>query len=277
MTDDRPDPPGDERAHEGTPGDPGLDPGREAALRRLLADARETGPPPPEVTARLDDALAALGRGEEPTGGAAPVVPLRRRRVRRALLAAGAVAATVVVAVPVTMEITGQRDDGAPTSAVEGTGEGGREGAGGGAPDAADQGPPADSAPSRPPASAPSPRRWPPGDWPPGVRQHLVPPQTGPQADSDATRGQVGASSGRELLLSPSDFDEQVTALVQDGGWGPAPQARCGAPNQGRAIAVRYDGALGALRLVPDENAVRAQLYVCGRDGVVRARAVQLR
>ncbi len=274
MTDDRPDPPGDERAHEGTPGDPGLDPGREAALRRLLADARETGPPPPEVTARLDDALAALGRGEEPTGGPAPVVPLRRRRVRRALLAAGAVAATVVVAVPVTMEITGQRDDGSPTSAVEGTSEG--------APDAADQGSPGASASSRPPSSGPSPRKWPPrhgppGDGRPGLLQHLAPRQKAPTAESDAARGQVGVSSGRELLLSPSDFDEQVTALVQDGGWGPAPQARCGAPHQGRAIAVRYDGALGALRLVPGENAVRAQLYVCGRDGIVRARAVQLR
>ena len=38
---------------------PGLPPEQEA-VRRLLADARHTAPPPPEVVARLDDTLASL-------------------------------------------------------------------------------------------------------------------------------------------------------------------------------------------------------------------------
>lgn len=66
------------------------------AVRRLLADARHDGPTPPEVVARLDDALAALvtERRETSEGPSAPVVDLgarRRRTVGIALLAAAAV------------------------------------------------------------------------------------------------------------------------------------------------------------------------------------------
>ncbi len=50
----------------------GLPPEQEA-VRRLLADARHDGPPPPEVVARLDDTLASLvaERSAEPTGAPA--------------------------------------------------------------------------------------------------------------------------------------------------------------------------------------------------------------
>lgn len=79
------------------------------AVRRLLADARHVGPTPPEVVARLDEALAALvadrstataevtqdlaGAGVD-DGPRAPVVDLaarRRRFVGTGLLAAAAV------------------------------------------------------------------------------------------------------------------------------------------------------------------------------------------
>ncbi len=58
----------------------------------MLADARHEGPVPPEVAARLDEALAGLRAEESPE---APVVPLRRRSARlpRYLLAAAAVVA----------------------------------------------------------------------------------------------------------------------------------------------------------------------------------------
>lgn len=81
---------------------PDLTPEQEA-VRRLLADARHEGPTPPEVVARLDDALAALvsERGDASSTDApadhatrAPVVDLgarRRRWVGTGLLAAAAV------------------------------------------------------------------------------------------------------------------------------------------------------------------------------------------
>lgn len=84
---------------------PHLTPEQEA-VRRLLADARHEGPTPPEVVARLDDALADLvsERGdaslprdehdETPTTRA-PVVDLGARR--RRLVGMGVLAAAAVV------------------------------------------------------------------------------------------------------------------------------------------------------------------------------------
>lgn len=68
------------------------DAGQTDAVRRLLADARETGPMPPEVAARLDAVLADLAAGGEP----ASVTPLRRRRWPRVVLAAAAVTAVAL-------------------------------------------------------------------------------------------------------------------------------------------------------------------------------------
>lgn len=83
----------------------GLTPEQEA-VRRLLADARHDGPTPPEVVARLDDALASLvsERGDaplprdehdEPLTTRAPVVDLGARR--RRLVGMGVLAAAAVV------------------------------------------------------------------------------------------------------------------------------------------------------------------------------------
>lgn len=84
--------------------DPSLTPQQEQAVRRALADARPTGPPPPEVVARLDAALAELTADRRPDEGVArtttaDVVPLgtrRRRWVGTALVAAAAVVAVGV-------------------------------------------------------------------------------------------------------------------------------------------------------------------------------------
>lgn len=74
------------------------------AVRRLLADARHDGPPPPDVVARLDDALASLvaERGDAPlvtSAPTAPVVDLGARRRRLAGMGVLAAAAVVVAGV----------------------------------------------------------------------------------------------------------------------------------------------------------------------------------
>ena len=75
----------------------GLPPEQEA-VRRLLADARHDGPPPPEVVARLDDTLASLvaeRAGADTSPGRVVDIGSRRRRVAGIGLLA---AASVVVA-----------------------------------------------------------------------------------------------------------------------------------------------------------------------------------
>jgi hypothetical protein len=76
----------------------------EEEVRRLLAEARHTGPTPPEVVARLDTVLEDL---TQESSGTAPVVELarRRRRVGALLVAAAAV---VAVGVGVGQVVTGQ-------------------------------------------------------------------------------------------------------------------------------------------------------------------------
>ena len=72
---------------------PGLPPEHEA-VRRLLADARHDGPPPPDVVARLDDTLASLVAERDAAADTTPVVDLgarRRRTVGVGLLAAAAI------------------------------------------------------------------------------------------------------------------------------------------------------------------------------------------
>lgn len=74
-------------------------PREEAALRRLLRDARHDGPVPPEVAARTEETLASLGGTGHDPASAAPVAHggadhHRRRRVATGLLVA---AVSVVV------------------------------------------------------------------------------------------------------------------------------------------------------------------------------------
>ena len=93
----------------------GLPPEQEA-VRRLLADARHTAPPPPEVVARLDDTLAALeseraaerGAGRAAEGSDAHddrspgrVVDLGSRRRRIASIGLLAAASVVVAGVAI--------------------------------------------------------------------------------------------------------------------------------------------------------------------------------
>ncbi|MGL5808809.1 MAG: hypothetical protein ACRCYQ_02555 [Nocardioides sp.] len=71
--------------------DPGSNPAEIEAVRRLLGEARATGPMPADVANRMDDLIASLAAESPP----APVVDLaarRRRRVGASLVAAAAVA-----------------------------------------------------------------------------------------------------------------------------------------------------------------------------------------
>jgi len=90
-------------SHE--PDEQPLPPADEARVRRLLADARETGPMPPDVVARLERTLADLAteRADGPDAATpeqerGQVLPLasRTRRVRAAALLAGAAAVVVM-------------------------------------------------------------------------------------------------------------------------------------------------------------------------------------
>ena len=90
----------------------------EAAVRRLLADVRETGPVPPAVAARLDDALAGLAGGRTADGApVADVVPLAARRRRRAAALLVAAAAVVVGGVAITSHRSGDGDSASSMSA----------------------------------------------------------------------------------------------------------------------------------------------------------------
>jgi hypothetical protein len=96
------------------------------AVRRLLADARHTDATPPEVVARLDDALAALvaERGAQPlpsgTTGPVPPVPLASRRRRVVGIGLLAAAAVVVAGVGVGQVLPRGDDAGSADSATAG-------------------------------------------------------------------------------------------------------------------------------------------------------------
>ncbi|WP_141014965.1 hypothetical protein [Nocardioides sambongensis] len=88
--------------HDGSATDPApLDPARDAAVRRLLAEAGGPETVPDDVAARLDDTLADLvGERTDPptapaTGTVTDLASRRRRRVMRGVL--GAAAAVVVI------------------------------------------------------------------------------------------------------------------------------------------------------------------------------------
>jgi hypothetical protein len=88
---------------DGSPAGPadGLTP-RQEEVRRLLADARHTGPMPADLAGRLDQVLAGLATGagdDRATHPATPVVSLASRRRRRATIALAAAAAVVAVGV----------------------------------------------------------------------------------------------------------------------------------------------------------------------------------
>ena len=105
----------------------GLPPEQEA-VRRLLADARHDGPPPPDVVARLDETLASLvaERESERTAGPAAehddrspgrVVDLGSRRRRVASIGLLAAASVVVAGVAIGQVLPRGGNDASDSSA----------------------------------------------------------------------------------------------------------------------------------------------------------------
>jgi hypothetical protein len=108
--------------------DPDLTPEHDA-VRRLLADARHDEPTPPEVVARLDEALASLvaERSAPASAPEAAVVDLgarRRRRIGSGVLAAAAV---VVAGVALGQALPGGQDMGDAGSSADSSAGGGAE------------------------------------------------------------------------------------------------------------------------------------------------------
>src|SRR6478752_190941 len=101
----------------------GLPPEQEA-VRRLLADARHDGPPPPDVVARLDETLASLvaERSGDPTTerddrSPGRVVDLGSRRRRVASIGLLAAASVVVAGVALGQALPRGGNDTADSSA----------------------------------------------------------------------------------------------------------------------------------------------------------------
>lgn len=244
----------------------GLPPEQEA-VRRLLADARHDGPPPPEVVARLDDTLASLvseraaGRTAEAATGhddrsPARVVDLGSRRRRVASLGLLAAASVVVAGVAIGQVLprsggddssessAGSASDSSladtPTSEDDsGSGSGSGSGEGGDSGSASEPAPESlKSSPGTPFAGLPI------------------------------------------LSTADADLDDQVLALRADGSSRREQLAsldalgRCDVPRAGRAsglVAAELDGQPGVVVFRrPTGEAQGVELYVCGQADPVR-------
>jgi len=229
-------------------------PPEQDAVRRLLADARHHGPPPPEVVARLDETLGSLvaDRGSAPLDGApattsertAPVVDLASRRRRLAGVGLLAAASVVVAGVALGQVLPLDSGDAGSTATSESS-----------------------------PADAPA--------------------EAGPQSGSDDSSA-GGAELAPESLrsspatpfaghptLSSSDaaLEQQLVDLRP--GAAERPQdlgsvdalSSCALPRlgQGRRLLAQVDGEPGVVVFRrPDGESQQAELYVCGTRAPVR-------
>jgi len=248
----------------------GLPPDQEA-VRRLLADARHTAPPPPEVVARLDDTLASLvsersaGSTAESTAegnGAhdrspSRVVDLGSRRRRIAGIGLLAAASVVVAGVAIGQALPrGGSDDAAESSAgaaqsdtsLAESGEAGGSGADSSTGSGSDQG--GDSGASEP-------------------------------APESAKSSQATPYAGMPRLSSAAaDLEDQVLALRDAGATRRQQLATldalrgCDVPRPGRAaalVAADVDGRPGVVVFRrPLGDAQGVELYVCGDPAPAR-------
>ena len=253
----------------------GLPPDQEA-VRRLLADARHTAPPPPEVVARLDDTLASLvsERSAGSTAGSTAegtaegnvahddrspsrVVDLGSRRRRIAGIGLLAAASVVVAGVAIGQALPrGGSDDAAESSAgaaqsdtsLAESGEAGGSGADSSTGSGSDQG-------GDPGASEPAPE--------------------------SAKSSQATPYAGMPRLSSAAaDLEDQVLALRDAGATRRQQLATldalrgCDVPRPGRAaalVAADVDGRPGVVVFRrPLGDAQGVELYVCGDPAPAR-------
>ena len=221
----------------------------EEEVRRLLAEARHTGPTPPEVVARLDRVLDDLAH--EPDR-AAPVVDLARRRRRVASLLVAA-AAVVVVGIGVAQIVS--PDSGSDSLT-----------AGSAASEAQDEG--QDSVQPKSPFSAnganpgeagPIPQSAPAQDKAEHLqklrRQHLA-------NDITVTRGElVGRNSADAYSSGKGSANRAAGAACGAGQWG-----------RGRFVPVSFGGtpAVVVFRRPVGDTQV-ADVFLCGSSEPVRS------
>jgi hypothetical protein len=221
------------------------------AVRRLLAESRHDGPTPPEVVARLDEALASLvaERGTDPlvsdeaAPAPAPATDLGARRRRLAGVGLLAAASVVVAGVALGQALPRSGDDTA----------------GGGDAATADRGTSlAESA------------------------------QPDAEDDSSAGSAETAPESLKSTMVAPDaglptlsstdpTLDQQVADLREDVAryqlGSTDALGRCELPATGsvRRLAAQVDGQAGALVFQrPDGAAQRVAVYVCGVPEPVR-------
>ena len=224
------------------------------AVRRLLADARHTEPAPPEVVARLDDALAALvaERGAEapPSGPVAPV-PLASRRRRAVGIGLLAAAAVVVAGLGVGQVLPGGGSDAGSADST----------AAGASRDASSDDSPDDSADS----------------------------DTGLERSAEGSAGagpeslrSYAPQSGEPVLASDDpELVDQLVELRSQGvtfrGDASAVTSPCLGPadDGGRRVPVQLDGSPGVVVFRrPDGGTQRVELYSCAAPDPVRTLTV---
>ena len=222
------------------------------AVRRLLADARHEGATPPEVVARLDEALASLHSERSPDRGVAEpaaVVDLGARRRRIAGIGLLAAAAVVVAGVALGQGLPGTSGgssdagsaaggDGATSSHDLSEDSGGSSS--GGASDSQEMAPQAKQSPRAVPTISTS---------DPALAERLV--DLEPVAGA---RRRAFGSTDESQAASPYDAFCML-------GIGP-----------GRRIAADVDGQPGVLVYTPPSgDAQEVRIYVCGDGEAVRS------
>lgn len=245
-------------------------PPEQDAVRRLLADARHDGPPPPDVVDRLDETLASLvaersgGLTSQDTAGAATghddrspgrVVDLGSRRRRVASIGLLAAAAVVVAGVALGQALPRGSNDAADSSAgaqsdsslAESPRSADDDGAGASAEEGGDAGSESDL-------------------LEPDAKEDFMQPGLagGPTLFSDDDEDILGQLAA--LRPDPSDGRQRLKSL--------AALRSCDGVQPGRSAAVvsaQVDGELGLVVFRrPVEEAQAVELYVCGEADPVR-------
>ncbi|GAA0974995.1 hypothetical protein ENKNEFLB_04476 [Nocardioides aquaticus] len=246
-------------------------PREEAALRRLLRDARHDGPVPPEVAARTEETLASLGAGQATT---APAVHggadhHRRRRVATALLVAAV--SVVVVGIGTGQVLRPASDQASGGAASESAGSAARD-------------TPPDRAGSEDEAAQESTDELdtlsePSGEPDGAGRRDVAVERLALVDDPPAVRETRFARDVRRVrALQQVERGERSSPEAQDGAGlparDPAPGFTCAQADfgPGRPVAVRYEEAPAVLVLRPATRATQvADLVECRSGDVLRS------
>jgi hypothetical protein len=228
------------------------------AVRRLLADARRTGPTPPEVVARLDEALATLVAehgiehgAEAPRSGAAAPISLGARRRRVVGIGLLAAAAVVVAGVGVGQVLPRGADDG-------------------GSADSASAGASASDSDSSAGSDT-------------GLERSAK-GSAGAEPGPESLRSHAAQSGEPTLTSSDPALADQLVQLRSEGvlftGGASAVTLPCAGPadSGGRRLTAQVDGRPGLVVFRrPDGETQRVELYTCDSPDPVRALTVPAR